>query len=323
MRNFTSIEQEFQTEFDKELGKFLSANQNVAEDTLSRFANDLTKRNLFSLRKACFDRLFQITGRNTITYISSWLQHNTPSPSCQINDNDMNGFMNAVSGLDYSKGLDLVLHTPGGVVSATESIVNYLRKIFRDDIRIIVPHMAMSAGTLMACASKEIVMGKQSSLGPIDPHLQGLPVQGILKEFERAAVDIANSPNTHLLWGHILQQYRPALLGDCQNNADLAEELIRCWLSECMFKNQKDAETTIETITKELTSHDASKVHDRHYDYVKCRNLGLKVVELEKDQALQDAVLSMHHSYVLSICHLSSVAKFIENQNGLTIAITM
>jgi ClpP class serine protease len=56
----------------------------------------------------------------------------------------MPGFMTAVNKLDKSKGLDLILHTPGGEINATEQIVFYLRKIFKGDIRAIVPHLAMS-----------------------------------------------------------------------------------------------------------------------------------------------------------------------------------
>lgn len=68
--------------------------------------------------------------------------------------------MNAIQGMDYGLGLDIILQTPGWSVTATESIVTYLKKIFNNDIRVIVPHLAMSAGTMIACTSKEIVMGK-------------------------------------------------------------------------------------------------------------------------------------------------------------------
>jgi ATP-dependent protease ClpP protease subunit len=63
-----------------------------------------------------------------------------------INDEDKTGFMTTVHRLDRSKGLDLFLHTPGGGIAATQSIVNYLHKMFRYDIPAIVPQMAMSAG---------------------------------------------------------------------------------------------------------------------------------------------------------------------------------
>ena len=77
--------------------------------------------------------------------------------------------MSVIHGLDKSKGLDLFLHTPGGDVGATESLIDYLHDSFGGDIRAIIPQIAMSGGTMIACSCKEIIMGKQSSLGPIDP----------------------------------------------------------------------------------------------------------------------------------------------------------
>lgn len=80
-------------------------------------------------------------------------------------------------GLNFEKGLDLILHTPGGDVAATESIIEYLNDVFEGDIRAIVPQIAMSGGTMVACSCNEILMGKQSSLGPVDPQLRGFPAQ--------------------------------------------------------------------------------------------------------------------------------------------------
>lgn len=55
-----------------------------------------------------------VTNRNLICYISAWLQSPSSNPEVLINDNDMNGLMNAVSGItDRTKGLDILLHTPG------------------------------------------------------------------------------------------------------------------------------------------------------------------------------------------------------------------
>jgi ClpP class serine protease len=90
--------------------------------------------------------------------------------------------MNFIHGLDRTKGLDLILHTPGGDVAATESIIEYLRQMFGNNVRAIVPQMAMSAGTMIACSCKSIVMGKQSNIGPIDPQLGGIPADVVKLE---------------------------------------------------------------------------------------------------------------------------------------------
>src|SRR6266446_4262147 len=85
------------------------------------------------------------TGRNIIAYYSGFLSK-PGIAQLEINDEDKNGFMMAVHKLDKKLGLDLILHTPGGSFTATQSIVDYLHKMFKQDIRAIVPQIAMSAG---------------------------------------------------------------------------------------------------------------------------------------------------------------------------------
>ena len=310
MGNYTQIANEYAALIQTKLQGIANIPQN------QQIINDTISSTLMELRKSKMKQIYDITNRNIICYFSAWLQASKGNPEFSINDNDMNGIMNAVSGLDKKKGLDLILHTPGGVVTATESIVNYLRKIFDCDIRVIVPHMAMSAGTMIACASKEIIMGKESSLGPIDPQYRGVPAQGVLLEFERAIKETQQDPSRALIWREIIQQYRPTFIGECDNAVSLTHELVGDWLKTCMFKRSKKRNTIVEKLLEELASHSASKVHDRHYDYVKCKELGLKVVALEKNQDLQDAVLSLYHAYICSIYKLPNTIKFIENHEG-------
>ena len=101
--------------------------------------------------------MHKYTGRNVIAYYSGFLQK--PNGDVSINDNDKNALMQCVYNLDKSKGLDIILHTPGGNTAATESIVEYLRSLFGNDIRAFIPQIAMSAGTMIALSCKEIVMG--------------------------------------------------------------------------------------------------------------------------------------------------------------------
>ena len=174
MGNYTDIEKEFEAIIQPKLNAIFATNPNNTPQRQQQI-NATISQELFLLRTRKMTDLSSFTGRNVICYFSAFLQSSVANPELSINDNDINGFMNAISGMDKSKGLDLILHTPGGGVTATESIVTYLRKIFKMDIRVIVPHMAMSAGTMIACSSKEIVMGKQSSLGPIDPQYHNVP----------------------------------------------------------------------------------------------------------------------------------------------------
>ncbi len=324
MGNYTQIETEFNNRIAPKINSYLQHQQQLGMPIDQNQIQSLINIELQMIRNDKMTDLFNYTNRNVICYYSTWLQGNptNQNPEVMINDNDMNGFMNAISQLDKTKGLDLILHTPGGVVTATESLVSYLRKVFNNDIRVIVPHLAMSAGTMIACSSKEIIMGKESSLGPVDPQYRGVPAQGVLKEFEEAMKQTLVAPNRSLIWKEIISQYRPTFLGECVNVVKLSNDLVREWLETCMFKKSKNKTAKINKIIDELASHDASKVHDRHYDYNKCKKLGLKVKMLESDSILQDKVLSIYHSYVLSTYKFNNSIKFIEAHNGNTFIIT-
>lgn len=130
------------------------------------------------------DEISKCTNRNVITYYSGWMQKPTAA-DVSINDKDINAFMEAVYKLDKSKGVDLILHTPGGDIAATEKIIDYLHSLFKGDIRAIIPQMAMSAGSMIAVSCKEIMMGRQSCLGPFDPQIGGIACQSVLKEFKK------------------------------------------------------------------------------------------------------------------------------------------
>lgn len=160
---------------------------------------DEVKRNgnpnaLDSVRRKYLSRVSEITGRNTIAYYSGFLQKSGVE-QVSINDTDKNGLMATIHGMEREKGLDLILHTPGGDIAATESIVDYLKQMFGQNIRAIVPQLAMSAGTMLACSCRSIVMGKESSLGPIDPQFRGVSAYGIVEEFGRAKSEISQSQN--------------------------------------------------------------------------------------------------------------------------------
>lgn len=268
------------------------------------------------IRRKYLKLLSRYTKRNTIAYYSAFLSRgNSNIGNLDINDLDMTGFMNSLKGMDCSKGLDLILHTPGGSPAAAEAIISYLRSKFNSDIRVIVPQLAMSAGTMMACAAREIIMGKQSSLGPIDPQFNGIPAYNIQMEFEEAKKDLAENPQNAQYWAIKLQQYPAAFLKTAIDAIELSSELVEDWLGSCMFDQKKPEDReTIARIVGKLNEHVDSKLHGRHFNMEFCRKIGLKVTALEDDSQLQDAVLSVHHAYMLSIGS-SDVVKIIESQN--------
>jgi len=188
--------------------------------------------------------------------------------------------------------------------------------LFGTDIRAIVPQLAMSAGTMIACACKQIVMGKHSSLGPIDPQLGGVPAHGIIEEFKRAHEEIKKDPSRIPVWQPIIAKYPPTLIGECEKAIKWSEEMTREWLLRGMLNGQEAAEATADAILKELASHALTLSHSRHLSAAKCKALGLEVEYLEADQKLQEAVLSVHHSLIHTLS-ATSAFKVIENHNGV------
>lgn len=272
------------------------------------------------VRRKYLRQLYEKTGRNVIIYYSAWLQK-TDVRGAEVNDADKNGFMAAINGLERSKGLDIVLHTPGGEVSATESLVDYLRSMFETDIRAIVPQLALSAGTMIACSCKDILMGKQSSLGPIDPQFMGVPAHGIVEEVERARTEIFNDQRNVCIWQPILAKYNPTLIGECEKAIKWSNSMTKDWLMKGMFREETEASSTetsskVDRIVKELSDHALTMSHTRHLSADKCREIGLKVTMIEEDQDLQEVILSLHHAVIHTLGETPAL-KIIENQNGV------
>ncbi len=269
------------------------------------------------IRLKYLQALHQHTGRNIIAYYSGFLSKGNLFLS-DINDEDKNGFMTTVHKLDRTKGLDLLLHTPGGGIAATQSIVNYLHKMFGNDIRAIVPQIAMSAGCIMACCCREIWMGKQSNLGPIDPHLRGIPAYGVVREFKRALKEVKDDPSRIMIWQQIIGQYRPTFLSQCENAIKWSDEFVREQLEIGMFADLPNRKKKASGIAKALSDYAKNKSHERHIHAEECEKLGLKIKYLESDPVMQDLVLTVHHCYMNLL--MNSVAfKIIENHIGAAI----
>lgn len=266
------------------------------------------------VRRKYLRTLHEATGRNVIVYYSGWLQK-PGFPRFELNDADKTGFMTAIHRLDRDKGLDLVLHTPGGDTAATESLVDYLRSMFGTNMRAIVPQLAMSSGTMIACACNSIVMGKQSSLGPIDPQFGGRPAHGIVEEFERAYKDIREDNRKAAVWQPVIAKYSPTLIGECEKAIEWCNSMVRDWLQSGMFEGEESAAQAVDKVMEELADHAISLSHARHLSMDRCRRIGLKIDALEDDPELQDAVLSVHHACIHTLTATAAI-KIIENHEG-------
>ena len=274
-----------------------------------------------NIRRHYLHELSKKTDRDIIVYATKWTQRPTNSIEISIENGDIQGLMEVMHGLERKK-LDLIIHSPGGSAEAAEGILNYLRTKY-DDIRAIIPMMAMSAATMLACGSNKIVMGKHSFLGPIDPQIRistelgerYVPAQIIKDQWERAIDEIKEGdPRVAVAWLPIIKQYGPDLLQLCDVAIDLSRDLVKGWLENYMFSNLKE-KSKADRIASWLSDQREFKSHGRLISRKQLVDHGLKIEPLEKDQELQDLVLSIFHSTTLTFDHTQAI-KIIENHKG-------
>lgn len=274
-----------------------------------------------TVRNKYLSALARTIARPVIAYYSGFLQKRQPDgrfhPECVISDNDMNGLMAVVHGLDRKRGVDLILHTPGGDIEATRAFVEYLYKMFGRNIRAIVPQIAMSAGTMIACAANTISMGKHSCLGPTDPQINGLPAMGVLAEVDRAIQEIKADPLKQIIWQQVFSKYPPAFINNCERSVAGTKTMVKDWLQQGMLSGEDNPEQAAAKAIEQLMDYGGTSGHNHHFLVDKCKAIGLKVVELETDQQHQEAVLSVHHAFMATFSRVQ-VIKIIQNHQGST-----
>ncbi|HHJ63557.1 MAG TPA: hypothetical protein ENJ61_01480 [Aquifex aeolicus] len=173
-----------------------------------------------------------------------------------INIEDSERVLRAIRMTPDSMPIDFIIHTPGGLALAATQIANALAK-HKAPVRVIVPHYAMSGGTLIALAADEIIMDENAVLGPVDPQIGQMPAASILKVLEqKEAKDIDD---------------QTLILADVSRKAiDQMREYIKKLLTSKGMEAQK-----AERIAEELAIGKFTHDYPLTVDYL--RSLGLNV----------------------------------------------
>lgn len=145
------------------------------------FAPQLKHQQLLAARRRAMSRIGMKRGTNVITMI-----HRQESigflgiPIYRFIDiDDSEKVLRAIRSTPKDKPIDLIIHTPGGLVLAATQIAKALHD-HPAKTTVIVPHYAMSGGTLIALAADEILIDPHAVLGPVDPQLMNYPAPSIL-----------------------------------------------------------------------------------------------------------------------------------------------
>ena len=159
-------------------------------------------------------------------------------------------------------------------------------------------------------------MGRQSSLGPVDPQIRGIPAHGVTSEFEKIIEDVDKNPSRISVWGPIISKINPSFLDSCYKSIEWANEILEESLKNNMFKDNPDDEN-IRKIVNTLASPKDTKSHSRHLSAGKCAELGLNITMMEEDGVNQDLILSIHHA-CMTMFNKSAAFKLFQSKRGFS-----
>ncbi|WP_310619672.1 SDH family Clp fold serine proteinase [Flexibacterium corallicola] len=238
----------------------------------------------YSDRLTLFERIQKLRESNVILYATS----DRPHMEGQINNDAFDYFVRHLDRLwrNGTQKISLILHTSGGDTSAAWRIVNLLR-IFCDELEVIIPTKAHSAGTLISLGTDKIIMTKQATLGPIDPSLHGplspeVPNQphqrvAVSVEAVQGYLDIAlnelairDDDSKAQVLTELSAKVHPLVLGQIYRTRNQIRDL-----AGNLLDHQKVAPDIKERVIEFLCSDSGS--HDRTINRREARELGLKI----------------------------------------------
>ena len=174
----------------------------------------------------------QESGFRLICYVSG--------SHCSIEHDDAMRFRDLLHRVANNQNIELLLHTAGGDIDAAEKLVLMIReKVGESSFRIVVPHLAKSAGTLMVLGADTVLMSDTSELGPIDPQvliphdntgMMRIPAQSYLDAYDEHARYLETHPNdvaTRIMFEKLDPSIRQVCLAAKQRSRSLAETLLR------------------------------------------------------------------------------------------------
>lgn len=229
-----------------------------------------------------------------------------------INLTDVLPFQDIIYNLSQdNKNFCLIIHSPGGQLNPVEKILNLIRRKF-DRFIIIIPNAAKSAATMLALGSDEIIMNKDSEIGPIDPQIPQvtekgailIPANSIINSIEYIKKKIEEG-EPYQLYVPILANIKPEWIDIANRHVDTAKEFARKWLSDNMLMDNKELAVKI---VKELSEF---KVHDKMVSAIEAQKMGLKVKILEDDNELWKTIWELYYRAELEM-QQSGFAKLYE-----------
>ena len=271
------------------------------------------------VRRSKLAAVHTITGRPLVAYATACTIPNkiVPNQVLMLDFSDKLAFENVTERIE-GNAIDIIIHSPGGIAEAVESLVSQLRGRFTD-IRFIIPNLAKSAATMLAMSGNEILMGHNAELGPIDPQMNTIfgthPAESIIEQFEQASAEILDDSRKVTIWGPILANLAPSLLVECRHAIELSKKLVTGWLRTYMFANDPEAETKSNDVVRFLANHAYFQSHARRVTLRDMQERGVKVTDLTLEPTLASAVQEAYCAIDITFSNTMAV-RLIENHLG-------
>ena len=212
---------------------------------------------------------------------------------CMINQNNTVPFVDLLHNIEEGEDIDLLLHTIGGSVDAAEKLIRLVRsKVGNGQLRVIVPELAKSAGTLMVLGADSVLMSDTSELGPIDPQMQFSDSRGNVrwhsvqnyldayKEHYDKIIENRENVAAQVMLGKIDPDTVKLCRAVMARSRQSAESLLR----QGMFRNGGNYTQTVE----ELLDTERWLSHSQMISWEDARDprIGLRVEYLKQDDIL-------------------------------------
>lgn len=260
-------------------------------------------------RKRQLKRISQLReGRDILVYAADIDKPNTPPAWLSIGYSDLVPFHDQLSNLKGSK-LDLILETGGGSGEVAEDIVRSLHEKY-EEIAVIVPGWAKSAGTIIAMAGDEILMEFASALGPIDAQLswQGkvFSADALIEGMEKIKREVEQTGTLNRAYIPMLQALSPGELQSAENALSFAKKLVADWLVRHKFKKWETHSTTGIPVTTDekklraneiattLCDHKKWLTHVRSIKITDLDAMRLRIIDYSKQPDLAEAIRRYH-----------------------------
>ncbi|MGF6211772.1 SDH family Clp fold serine proteinase [Comamonas sp. 4034] len=235
------------------------------------------------LRQLLISDIQKVTGRDLLVYFSD-----CDRSDAQIEQTD-DIYLSELLRASTSKFIDLLIETNGGFTDATEKVCSVITSSGKD-IRVIVPRRAKSNGTVITFCGGSIVMGLDSELGPIDPHLNGTPCDFIIR---LQGIDAL-----------VLMAAQAAVL----QTKKLASQLLKANMLSAMNEGDIDA------LVQRLASRDQYYSHGSVIDASEAIRLGLNIELLQPEDALWQQLWLLRTMYAYD-CMMRGYSKVFESVN--------